>query len=225
MVTYLGYAILESLNKTLNSIIAALPGMLYALVIILVGWILSLIITFICRKFLSKVVKLDKWLKKHELDDAMGDISLTGLLSVLLYWWIMLIFLGQAAIQLQLGMISEILLKFILWTPNLFYAILLVVGGFYFADFITDKIKKSKNLWADRIGLILEPTIVFFVAVIALAQIGINVALIVDLIRILFGALSLGIALAIGLAFGLGMKDETPKIWKSLKKEWNKQRD
>jgi uncharacterized membrane protein YccC len=163
-------------------------------------------------------------MKKQGLHDALGDINITTLSAKLVYWWILLIFIGQAAAQLQLGMVSNILLQFIQWTPNLFYGVLVFVGGLYLADFMGDKIKTSKNVWADRISMVTEASLIFFVTLIALGQIGINVQLITDLIRILFVAFSLGIALAIGLAFGLGLQKEAPKMWKNIQKQWNKKR-
>ncbi len=212
------------LQTVIGDIFSAVPGLVYAILIIFIGWLVSLIISNLFKKLLKKVLKLDNFLKKHDLHDAMGDMKLSNILPTLVYWWIFLIFLGQAAMQLSLGMISTILTGFIAWTPNLFYAILLLIGGFFFADFVTDKIKKSENIWADRIGMVLEPVIVSFVALIAIGQLGIDVSLIVDLIKILFLMLSFGVALAIGLAFGLGMKDEAPKMWKNIQKEWNKKR-
>lgn len=219
-----GDMLIEPTKNIVSDIISVLPSIVYAIIILLFGWILSSIIAYIFRKVLEKIIKLDKLLEKHELDDALGDISLTKLSAKLLFWWIFLVFIGQAAMQLKLMMISDILIKFIVWTPNLFYGIFIMMGGLYFADFLSDKIKKSKNIWADRIGLIVEPIIVFFIALIALGQIGINITLITDLIKIFFITICLGIALAIGLAFGLGMKGEAPKIWTKLQHEWNKQR-
>ncbi len=224
MAINLGPLLAGPIKEVIGSLLGAIPGILYAIIIMLVGWGVAKIVSEIIRKVLRKLVKLDKWLEKQGLQDALGDISFTNVFTGLIYWWILVIFLGQAALQLKLGMVSDIILQFVLWTPNLFYGLLIFLGGFYLADFLTDKIKKSKNVWADRIGLILEPVIVFFISLIALGQIGVNVKLITDLVKILFGALAIGIALAIGLSFGLGMKDETPKMWKKMKKGWNKKR-
>jgi hypothetical protein len=217
-------AIAVPLNTVIAQIITTIPGIIYAALIILVGWIIAAIISAIFRGFLRRIVKLDKWMKKQGLHDALGDINITTLSAKLVYWWILLIFIGQAAAQLQLGMVSNILLQFIQWTPNLFYGVLVFVGGLYLADFMGDKIKTSKNVWADRISMVTEASLIFFVTLIALGQIGINVQLITDLIRILFVAFSLGIALAIGLAFGLGLQKEAPKMWKNIQKQWNKKR-
>ncbi|MBD3203245.1 hypothetical protein GF327_03055 [Candidatus Woesearchaeota archaeon] len=216
--------ILEPTYRVLSNILLAIPGIIYAAIIIIFGWIIASIIKKIAKKILIKIIKIDTHLKKHGLDDALGDARLSNVLSVLIYWWVFLVFIGEAALQLNLGMISNLLIRFISWTPDLMYAILLVIGGVYLADFLTDKLKKSENIWVDRIGFILEPVIIFFVVLISLDQIGIDVSLIMDLVRIMILSLSLGIALAIGLSFGLGLKDETPKIWKKMKKEWNKKR-
>ena len=61
--------------------------------------------------------------------------------------------------------------------------------------------------------------IVFFIAVIALNQIGLDLALAENTFLILFGAISLALAIAIGLAFGFAFRDEA-KLWlKKVKKK------
>jgi hypothetical protein len=65
---------------------------------------------------------------------------------------------------------------------------------------------------------LLNIVIIFLAFVIALEQIGIEVAIIKNTFLIIIGSLGLGVALAIGLAFGLGMKGQANQMFGKFKK-------
>ncbi|MBT3464932.1 hypothetical protein HOD20_00590 [archaeon] len=197
-------------------------GLLIALVLLVVGWVVSKIIASIFKRILVKGFKVEKILKQHKLDDALGQAKVTVILSKLVFWWVFVLFLGQAAQFIKLGVISDLLVSFIGWMPNLFYAVLTVVGGFIMADLVNEIIEASKIIWSGMIAKALKFTIMLFVLMTAFGQVGIDVSFVTDIFRILVSGLSLGFALAFGIAFGWGLKDETPKILNAIKNEMKK---
>lgn len=195
------------------------PGLIVAVILLIVGYIIGFVLGYAVRIVLQKI-GVDKQVAKAELTKAIGHAHISSLIGEITKWYVFVIFLQAAVDVLELGTLSIILMQFALWLPDVIAAVLVLIFGILFAQYIDLKMQenskvKGSNVW----GKVLKWAIVIIVLVIALGQIGIDVALLEQIILLVIGAFAVGTALAIGLSFGLGSKNEAANMVRKLTKK------
>ncbi len=209
-ITDWGTSIITSFTNAITLVFAFIPKLLGFLIILLIGW-------FIARALESGVTWL---LRKVGFDTMANRIGLTrlqqqmnlkmdaaSLLGKIVFWFVFLIFLLSAVDALGLTAISTLLGQVIGYIPNVFVAIVILFLGTLAATVVADLVKGATsrtsignpNVFAN----IARYAILGFVALIALEQLQIALAL----IQILFTAIVGALALAFGLSFGLGGRE------------------
>jgi hypothetical protein len=186
---------------------AFLPNLLAAIVILVVGWLLSKALYWavvhglkaIRFNVITEGARLDDFLKKGGIKKSTIEV-----IGQLVYWLAILVTVLTAFNSLGLTVVSEMFSRIIQFVPNVIVAVLILTIGLYFARFVENVVTAySLNIGlvdAALIGRLARWSITVFVFIVALGQM--NIA---D--RILYPAfitLLAGVALAFGLAFGLG---------------------
>ena len=206
---------LESSQQFMNEIAVALPRIIGALLILIIGWILARIIKRLSVKglrlvrfnYLTEKSGIEKFLEKGGV-----KVSSIDLIGTLIYWIIMLVVILATLNSLKLTAASTLFNQIMLYIPNIIVAILVLVIGIYFARLVSQvlvtSLKNMEEKTATTIGLITNYAIIVFTVFIILGQLNIAEAIVTNAFTILFGAL----CLALGLAFGLGGKDWAAKI-------------
>ena len=221
MVTFWEQAAGEILNplvKLWNSFVDIIPGIIAAIVILIIGYVIAVLIGRLVRIVLEKA-GLDKWLEKAKLAKAIGDIKLSSLFGSVTKWFILVIFLQAAVDTLRLGTLSTILNQFVLWLPHLIVGFIVVIAGLFLGHYVSHQIEiHTKMKGVKFVSVLFKFVIVALAVIIALQQIGVEVGIISQLVLIGVGSLAFGIALAIGLSFGLGLKNEAVNLWKQIKR-------
>lgn len=197
----------ESLKTIFQDIISALPGIIGAIIVVIVGWLIIKIISFILRKIL-KLAKIDK--VSDRVNDArlFGDdsnikIDISKILLGFVKWILWLTFIIVAADVMGLTVISEEISNLLHYLPILLSALVIFMIGMFAAQMI----KKALIGVFDSMGVggskiissIAYYMIVIFVLITALNQAGINTEIITSNITLIIGALLLAFALALGL--------------------------
>jgi hypothetical protein len=117
-----------------------------------------------------------------------------------------------------LGRFVDVLNNLLLYLPNVFIAVLLLLVGFVVSKLVYDLLIASvRGLSRDSakgIAMVGRWAVLIFVFLVVLNQLGIAS----DLIRILFAGIVAMVALAGGLAFGLGGKEAAKDIIEKLRK-------
>jgi hypothetical protein len=216
MISEFAYSIADPLTQFGIASVKALPGIVVAIIILLVGWLVAWILGFVIKNVLLKV-GLDTGMKKAGIGNALGKLSLSKLLGLIVKWFVFLVFLGEAVSQLQLGSLSLFLDSLVMWLPNLVVASLIVVCGLIVSDYVTSRIKAAKTKRGDLFASGVYYVIMILVVLIALNQIGIDISLLTDIIKLFFGALFLGLAIALGIGFGGAIKGNAAKWLKRFK--------
>lgn len=212
-----GAALIDPLEQLWNGFAVALPGIVAALVIIIVGLIVGSAVGLLVKKLIEHA-RLDLHLKKAGM--AVGFIHLASVIGSLVKWYIFAVFLIPAAEQLNLGVLSELLQRFALWLPNAIAAIAILVFGVIGSDFIADRMLHAKRSGVKLLSEIVRWVLIIYVVLIALDQVGVNVSLATNTALILVAALATGLALAFGIGFGFAFKDEAKGMIKHLKRRW-----
>ncbi|MFH1065386.1 MAG: hypothetical protein V1734_02665 [Nanoarchaeota archaeon] len=215
-----GIAILSPLASLWQGFIAIFPGLVAALIIIILGYFVSLLLGHVVKIVLGKL-GADKIMGKVKAPSSLQNFSVSSMTGRLTKWYVFIIFLGEAANILKLGVLSELFTRFVLWLPQLIIALLAVFVGFIVAYYVGHVIESDIKLkGAKTMAKVFEYVILFIAFVIALEQIGLQVDLLKNAFLIVLGALGLGVALAIGLSFGLGLKGDAAKMFANMKKKF-----
>jgi len=197
-----------------NSIVSILPGIVFAVLTIVLGYIVGAFVGWVVKHTLQKS-KVDDWIVKIGRADSLGGLHVSNVCGQLIKWWIIVAFLAPAANWLELGQLSTILERVALWAPNLIAGVVIILAGLLVSDFFADSVAHAKKLKGIRAisSFVRIFTLIFF-ADIALRQIGISIVLAETAILIIIG----GIVLALAIGFGLGLRKEAEGIIKDWRK-------
>ena len=217
--------LLESSQQFLNEIARAVPQIIGAILILLIGWLIAKLVKRIFVK-LMKLVKLNWLTEKSGIEKFLkeGGVKITAvdLLGSLVYWIIMLIVIMSTLNTLQLTSAKELFNQIILYIPNIIVSILILLLGLYAAKFVSQAIvvalKNMKDQSAQLIEKITYYAIIVLTIFIVLSQLNIAENIVTIAFLLIFGAF----CLAFGLAFGLGGKDYAADLLKKLNDKGNK---
>jgi hypothetical protein len=215
--TETGVSVFKPLVYLWNSIVLFIPGLIAALVILLVGWCIAWIVGYVLHNLLLRC-KLDVWMKKHNLHRSIGEASISSLIATLLKWFVFIAFLVPAVDYLNLGSLTLLLSDFVRWLPHLIVATVLVIFGLIVGDFAQAKVQHSKAKGLKTLSGVVRLVIIIFAGVVALQELGVYIRIAESTFLVLLTGLVFAMSLALGIGFGLGLKGEAS----SLVKEWRK---
>ncbi len=196
-----------------------MPRFIAGLIILLIGMIVaSLLKDMVLLVF--KYFSINRWLvtlgvvRENELN------IWPNLLSELVRWTFVFVFLMSAVDTWGIPKVSEVLGELLSFLPNVIMAVIIGWIGLVVARLAFDIVRHSVKGVGGRESLILgnvaRYSIVFFTVLIILTQLGVAA----ELVKILFTGIVGMLALAFGLAFGLGGKDEARNILKTIVKKY-----
>jgi hypothetical protein len=213
---------IESFQQFLNEIATALPKILGALVILILGWIIAKLVKRLFVRLL-KLVRLNYLTEKSGIDKFLEEggvkANSVDILGTLLYWIIMLIVIMATLNSLNLTAASQLFNEIMLYIPNIIVAIVILIIGIYLARMVSQVIKTSlqsmQDKTSDLISQISYIAIVILTVFVTLGQLNIAQEIVTSAFQIIFGA----ICLALALAFGLGGRDKAAEILNDLLKK------
>ncbi|MGA2916760.1 MAG: hypothetical protein ABSE89_12110 [Sedimentisphaerales bacterium] len=214
--------IVEPVTKMLTRIMAYLPVLLGALVILIVGWIVAKAIERLVN-WLLKTVRFDTLADKAGISEILmkGDLksSAREVVSRIVYWLVIIMVLVMTVDALGLPKTSDILETLFAYVPKVISALLVLIVAMFLASFVSGIVRTAAgnaNLPKPEIlAGISRWAILIFAVTIALEQLGIAPLLVATTFNIILG----GIVLALALAFGLGGKDAAAKYLEELKQK------
>ncbi len=196
----------DSLATMGRDIAMALPKIIGALIVLLIGWLVTRIILFILGKVL-KLAKTDALSEKiNEMDlFGRGDFKIDIIKVILGFvkWFLLLVFLIVAADILSWEIISTEIGNLLRYLPRLFSALALIMIGLYIGNFVKKTVKKLFDSLefggSNLVSNLLFYIIVIFISITALNQAGIDTSIITNNITMILGAFLLAFALGLGL--------------------------
>jgi hypothetical protein len=210
--------ILLSLDNGLFSAAQYIPKMITGLIVLLIGIILAAIVKRIIVAIL-KAVRLESYLKRYGIPEAKNEFTWTNILSEIVRWFIIVLFLIPTADIWNLPQITVVLNTILLYLPNVFVASIIGLVGLVFARLASDIIIAStrglSSQVSQSIATATRVAISIFVLLAVLNQLGVAQ----DLIKIIFTGFVAMVALAGGISFGLGGKDTAKDILVLLRKK------
>jgi len=215
----LGVSIIEPLLSIWYGIVKTVPGVIAALVILVFGYLVSLVVHYLVENGLNKA-KVDKWvLEKTNLMKVIGAFRLSNFMALLAKWYTFILFMPPAANQIALDPLANFLMIVALWVPNVIVAVLEALVGVMAAQYLEQKIVDTKAKSAAVIGSAAKFVIYIFTVLIVLEQIGVKIAVAQNSFLIILGGIMLAIALMAGIGFGIAFKEEAKKIIHDVKRK------
>ncbi|MBT8255884.1 MAG: hypothetical protein KJO23_05015, partial [Bacteroidia bacterium] len=126
----------NSLNEMGKNVMEAIPNIVGAILILILGWIITKIVIYILRRIL-RFAKVDKLTDVINEKDLFGKTDLTfnvtNVIVGFVKWILFLVFLIVAADIMNWQVVSEEIGKLLRYLPKLFSAIALFMIGLYIA--------------------------------------------------------------------------------------------
>lgn len=215
-----GIAIMSPLQSMWDKVIEGIPSLVGAIIVMIIGVFVAVVLGHLLRVLLEKS-GLDDLIRKVRLTKEVGHTNVPAIAGEILRWYIIIIFLQAAVSLINLGTLSDLLNRFVLWLPNLIVAIVMVLVGLAIAHYVEIKIVEHTKLKGVRTsGKLLKTVVVMIVVILAINQIGVDVSLLENILLIIIGALAIGVAVAMGIGLGFGLKKESQSIIKEIKKSF-----
>jgi hypothetical protein len=209
-------SIRDSFAGLIQEIGGALPDIIAALVVFLVG-------LFIAPILGRMAARLMQWTRIDDLADKAGvtrmfrdlnmQVSIANAVGTIVRWFIILAFLLAAANILNWDEVTSFLYQILLYVPNVIVAVIILalgmIAGNFLQTFVREGIEATNtSINRNLLGNIAKWSVVAFSVFAALNQLHIAE----ELVQILFA----GIVLALALAFGLGGREKAAQILNSL---------
>jgi small-conductance mechanosensitive channel len=193
-------AVTQSLSDGLGAILGALPALIGALVILIIGFIIAKVLQGIVTKVLQSM-GFEGWMEsggiKQFFDRSQTNQTPLSILGKLIFWLVFFIAITMAVDTLGISAISDVLAQFIAYIPQIIAAILILVLATLLANFVAGIVRGATG--SNVIGSVAQYGIIVFAAFAALTQLGIAEGLIAPTFLILLGSVSLAAAIAFGL--------------------------
>lgn len=220
-VTATGGLILNPLLSLWTGFINVLPGIVAAIIILIIGYFVSLGIGHLVRVVLEKA-GLNKYMERHKMASVVGHIRVSHVFGEIVKWYVLIIFLQAAVDLLNLGALSSVLNNFVLWLPNVIVAAVVIIFGMGISHYISMKIEEHTEMKGTKfLSKIMKTVVIIMVTVVALSQIGVDVSILENTFLLLIGALAVGVAIALGIGLGKSVTLNGKKIVKDMEELMN----
>lgn len=199
-------------EQTISGVLAFLPNLVGALIILLVGWLIGSAAGRVVARLADRI-ELDKAVMGTPLGSIMGgsERAVSRSFGLLAKWFVFAITFLAAADVLAVDLFTEWISTAASYLPAFIAGLLVIVIGFVVADFIGDTINRTRAATQTRYtGAFATGARMFlyFVAlVIGLSTMGIDVSLLETFGTALAWGLAAAIAIGVGIAIGWGGKD------------------
>ncbi len=195
----------NSLNQFIQSVNDYLPNLIGAIILLFIGLLVAWLAKWIIKRLGDAI---DHIVHKMGIDSLQLRLKwpITDILGWLVFWVIILLFVRASLNSLNLPSLVDVLGRLFTFLPNIFAATLIIVGGTLFANGVRDKINLSGSdvgiQQPDVLAGALRGLIIILSVIVGLAQVGLDVSLLEQILTILVAALAGSIALAFGLGAG-----------------------
>lgn len=208
---------MQSLTSMWLEITKIFPNIIGALVVLIIGWLVTKLIV----KIIKKVLKLAK---AHKLDEKLNTIEIVEgknlnfdtikVVSKFVKWVMYIVLLTTASDIIGLEIISNQISNLLGYLPKLFAALVIFILGLLFANFVKNGLKSLFESMDLSGGKMISQVVFFllltFISITALNQAGIDTEIITNNINMIIAAF----LLAFAIAFGLGAREVVGKLLK-----------
>jgi small-conductance mechanosensitive channel len=197
----------ESLRVFGEKLTETIPGILGAVIVILIAWLLARLVSGGFERLLRKV-KFDAFAERLKLTGFLQQAGIqlapSTIIGRFIYWIFVLLTIASAAETLNWTAVSYQIQRFLEYLPNLVTGILIFGIGAYLATLVRDFVRSATGSLGISTGRILSTVIyyVLFIMVIltALEQAKVDTHLLSANLMMFIGAILLAASISYGFA-------------------------
>jgi hypothetical protein len=210
----MAYQVITILSNLVNQSVAFLPNIISAIVLLVVGLVLGKILGRLVKEILDKV-NLDYYVTETK----KPVISLSGLFALITRWWIYLAFIGAALSREVLGVpaLAEWMRSITNFIPGVIGAAVIMIVSYVIGEYIKTQLTKTGKPYAVLVGKVLFFFILYVALAIALPVLGVDSALVSNILLVIISSVGLGIAIALGLGLKEAIADISKRYIKKMK--------
>lgn len=206
-------AITTPANNVLHVMLDSVPNIIGAILIITVFVLGGGFITSFVKDLLANV-GIDKLSEKLQLKSVLGDQKLSGIVSSILYFFIVFFGVISGVEMLGLDRLAEVLHTILNLSGNVLFGLIILVMGNFLGSIIYKSMSASENN-AFVAGIARVAIVGLFLAI-ALRTMGIANSI----VELAFGLTLGAIAVAVALSYGLGGREAAGKHMEQILKKF-----
>jgi hypothetical protein len=209
------------------SVIAYIPNLIAAIIILIIGWIVGRILGKVISGILDKI-GVDDALIKTSVGKAIeqSGTSVVAFFDLIVRWFIYLIAIVAAANVLQLEFLTSLFQSIVVYLPHIAMFLIILIAGFIMVDYFADLLVGwGKTQDIEFLGVIIMLLRVFFyfvILILALSQLLIDLTIIYTFVTPIAWGVGIGLGAGIAIFIGFGLKDRAPAMMDDLLKKISK---
>ena len=211
----------DSFYDLADSVVAFMPKLLVALLLLLIGVIIARVVGKLVNTVLSAVEK-NKYTKKFFDAIEIKMVSISDITSLFLRYAVVLIFVNAAVGVLGLAVLSDTFNAILAFVPKILAAVvvagLALVASSVVQNIVSESANKAKIKSYKTLASVSRILVLVFGFPLAAAQLGLDLTIINNNITVVMA----GVMLAFAIAFGLGGRDTAGKIVDNAYKNFKK---
>ena len=204
-------AVPEFLQDTVAAIVAFLPRLLGAILILLIGWVIGVVIAKAIKK-VADGADLDRYIRDtpigRMLRGSRSENPVAKGLAAVGKWFVIALSVLAAADVLAIPILSQWIQAAVAYLPAFVAGLLVIVLGFVVADFVGDMMMQTRaatqTAYTSWFAAGTRMFLYFTAIVIGLDTMGIDVSILYVLAQAVAWGLAAAIALGVGIAVGWG---------------------
>jgi hypothetical protein len=205
-------SITQPASNMLNMILAAIPSIFSALLIVGLAYVIGRIVSSLISNLL-KGLGFDALLVKMEVVKKETSVSPSAIVGTIAMIAIMFLAVTEAFANLGFSTLSDLAAQFTVFGGELLFGLIIFAIGFYLANVVAKTVKKSGSSNANLLATVARIAILFFAGAMAFQQMGIGE----DIINLAFGLLLGAAAVSVAISFGIGGREMAARKLE----EWN----
>ncbi len=207
--------VVSALVKIITDILNFLPMLVNGLIILLMGYLISIVVRWIVR-FVIRKSRLEQLAEHTGVTGVLRrlgiHIALSEIIAQIVFFFLLLSFVTSAVSLMGLTTIADLLQSVLRLIPRAISATIIVIFGSMLAHFLGNTITtvaENVNISYGRaLGKIIEYAIIAFVVVLAVSTIGVDTTILTTSLTLIVAA----VGLAISLTFALGSRESARNV-------------
>lgn len=202
-----GGGFLDLILAQFQTMLAVIPALFKAGIILLIGWLLAKIAAKVISKVLSSIGVdrlAEKLMQIDFFEQSKINLVPSKIISAVVYYFILIVFIMAAVQAMGLTVISELLQDFIAYIPNGITAFALLILGVFVADAVKKILVSTCKSLGIASGNLIANVVFYFILLnmllIALRQAQLQTSFMEDNISIMLAGVAGAFAIGYGLA-------------------------
>ena len=209
------------LNRWYETLMMYVPGIVGALVVLIIGWIVG--------RLLGRAVRivLDKIGEQHIVEEGADVVSVRGSFKnagltvgyvgdIAVRIVVYLIAVLAAVDILKLDYLSQLMMMVVEYIPHVVAFVIIFVVGFIlidaFIDFLNRYYSKKDVQFIDPVLVLVRIFLYFVTAILALSQLELDLTIIYTFVTPIAWGIGIGLGAAIAIIVGFGLKNRSEAI-------------